>query len=224
MSQDQIGINEVLSGEDFHALNQQAFNLPSRLIAKIYLFRTIYRGSGFAFANDPAFMHVSKSPHFWDELNEKFYAKYHGIDSTHKHWAELVARGEPIIGPFGRGWKLPNINKHGNFDIPWTTLTNFPVQGTGADIMVIARVSLARRLKQKGWPVKLILTVHDSIVVDAPDEYVQPVTDLMYQVFDDLPMNINRLFHFDWNVPMGCEVKVGKNLKDMEKLQRKDLQ
>jgi hypothetical protein len=46
LARDQVGINEVLNGDDTHDLNRVAFSLPSRLIAKIYLFRTIYRGTG----------------------------------------------------------------------------------------------------------------------------------------------------------------------------------
>lgn len=39
LSKDYVGINEILNNEDTHANNQQAFDLPSRLIAKIFLFR-----------------------------------------------------------------------------------------------------------------------------------------------------------------------------------------
>jgi hypothetical protein len=39
LSKEYVGINEIVSGEDTHAKNQTAFGLPSRLIAKIFLFR-----------------------------------------------------------------------------------------------------------------------------------------------------------------------------------------
>ena len=48
LSQDKTGMNEILNGLDLHTENQKAFGLPSRLIAKKYLFRTIYRGSAYA--------------------------------------------------------------------------------------------------------------------------------------------------------------------------------
>lgn len=126
-----MGIQEVIDNQDAHALNQVAFELPSRLIAKIYLFRTIFRGSGYSFAHDPAFMHVSSSPKFWDGVGERFYAKYHGIDACHKAWADVVVSGRPIVGPFGREWSIPTRNKRGEFFIPWTTLTNYPVNFSG---------------------------------------------------------------------------------------------
>lgn len=223
LSQDEVGIAEVLNDEDAHALNQVAFDLPSRLIAKIYLFRTIFRGSGYSFAHDPAFMHVSSSPKFWDGIGEKFFAKYAGIDKCHKEWADTVVAGKPIVGPFGREWVF-NTRKRdsGEFFIPWTTLTNYPVQGTGADIMALARVSFARRLKALGIPVLLVSTVHDSIVVDSPEEHVQSVVNLFHQVFDDLIPNIRRIFGVEWNVPMACETKVGPNEKDMDEVFRND--
>lgn len=222
LSGDQVGIAEVLGGADTHSLNQEAFKLPSRLIAKIYLFRTIFRGSGYSFANDPAFMHVSTSPKFWDGIGEKFYEKYAGIDRCHHRWAEQVAAGRPIVGPLGREWSFNTRNSKGEFFLPWTVFTNYPVQGTGADAMAIARVSLARRLKQMGWPVLMVLTVHDSIVCDCPDEYVERVANLMYQVFDDLPSNINKIFDCNWVVPLSCEAKVGKDMKNMKYFARTD--
>ncbi len=223
LSQDATGITEVLDDQDAHALNQVAFELPSRLIAKIYLFRTIFRGSGYSFAHDPAFMHVSSSPKFWDAVGEKFYAKYHGIDACHKAWADIVVSGKPIVGPLGREWVFNTRKKDTNeFFIPWTTLTNYPVQGTGADIMALARVSFSRRLKAMGIPVLLVSTVHDSIVVDCADEYVQQVVNLFHQVFDDLIPNIRKIFGYEWTVPMACETCVGPNEKDMEEVHRND--
>ncbi len=221
LSQDQVGIAEVVEGQDTHSLNEKAFSLPSRLIAKIYLFRTIFRGSGYAFSVDPAFMHVSSDPKYWDAVGEKFYAKYYGIDAQHKYWWEVVQRGDPIVGPTGRQWTI-NIGRDrwGNLKIPWTTLTNYPVQGTGADVMMIARISFHRRLKAAGIPVLLVSTVHDSIVVDTPSMYVDHVVELMYSVFDDLVININRTFKCGWNVPLGCEVKVGPDMLNMKKVDR----
>jgi hypothetical protein len=223
LSGDVVGINEIVGGADTHSLNQVAFNLPSRLIAKIYLFRTIFRGSGYAFANDPEFMHVSTSPQFWDDIGEKFYAKYHQLNDKHNEWKDLVVRSSPIVGPTGRQWDISmGRDRRGNLKIPWTILTNYPVQGTGADVMMIARISFARRLKTSGIPALLISTVHDSIVVDTTSQYVQAVTNLFYQVFDDLVSNLNKVFGIDWQVPLACEVKVGMDMLNMKKVDRDD--
>lgn len=223
LSGDEVAYAEIIEGQDTHSLNQQAFELPSRLIAKIYLFRTIFRGSGYSFANDPAFMHVSSDPKYWDDVGTKFFAKYSGIDRQHKRWADMVVAGEPIVGPTGRTWDIQlGRDFRGNIKIPWTVLTNYPVQGTGADVMMIARLSFARRLKTSGIPALLISTVHDSIVVDCQSQYVQSVANLFYQVFDDLVTNLNRTFGINWKVPLNCEVKAGMNMLDMSGVDRTD--
>ncbi len=220
LSNDVVGLQEILDGADTHSLNQVAFSLPSRLIAKIYLFRTIFRGSGWSFAHDPDFMHVSSSAAFWEDVNEKFYTKYNGLDKQHKKWAQEVVTGKPIISPLGRQWPIPlSVKPSGEKYIPMTKLTNYPVQGTGADIMSIARVSFMRRLSanKELKMVKLVSSVHDSIVVDAPAACLTPISELFHEVFRDIPKNIEKLFGYKWKVPLACEVKVGNNLKEMEK-------
>lgn len=221
LSRDETALAEILEGQDTHTLNQHAFNLPSRLIAKIYLFRTIYRGSGFAFANDPAFMHVSNSPKFWDGVGEKFYKKYAGINAKHHEWKDMVVSGQSISGPSGRQW-LVELGRDwkGDVKIPWTVLTNYPVQGTGADVMMLARISFARRLKALGVPALMVSTVHDSIVVDVETKYIQSIVNLFYEVFDDLVENIRKVFKYDWVCPLACEVKVGMDMLNMTKVER----
>lgn len=228
LSGDPIAIEELNEGLDTHTRNQEAFNLPSRLISKIYLFRTIYRGSGWSFANDPDFMHVSDDPAFWDGINEKFYKKYKGTDKWHNSLAQLVASHKPIISPLGREWlilpkQVERLNRYTGqttveFKIPWTVLTNYPVQGTGNDLMAVARVSVLRRMRKLGLRSLLISTVHDSIVIDCVPEEVDTVVDLLYAVFDDLPKNLKKLWSVNVPIAFPCEVKVGPNLKDMIKV------
>lgn len=218
LSNEIVGIQEIINGEDTHANNQSAFELPSRLIAKIFLFRTIFRGSGWAFANDADFQHVSSDPKFWDLMNEKFYAKYKHLDKQHKVWMALVSAGKDITGPLGRSWHLEMKRDYkGELKLPINQLVNLPVQGTGADIMTIARISAYKRIKKAGIPCDFISTVHDSIVLDTYEKYLQQLREIFEQVFVDLPMNIKSIFGYDWKCPMACECKYGPNMKDMKK-------
>ena len=219
LSGDEVGLAEVINNEDAHAKNQKAFDLPSRLIAKIFLFRTIFRGSGYAFANDPDFMHVSSDPKFWDGMNEKFYAKYKGLDKKHKEWMQIVSSGRPIEGPMGRSWSIPmGRDYRGELKLPINALTNYPVQGTGADVMMVARISAYKRIKKAELPCDFISTVHDSIVVDTTEKYLEPIAKIFDEVFADIPKNIKAVFGYDWKVPMACESKFGPNMKKMQKL------
>lgn len=226
LSGDKVGRTEIIEGADTHSLNQIAFDLPSRLIAKIYLFRTIFRGSGYAFANDPAFMHVSSDPKFWDEIGRKFYAKYYRLDEWHHELSQLVLNGEPIVGPTGREWVISLTRDwKGNLKLPWTVFTNYPVQGTGADVMMLFRLSFWRRLKAMGLHTTCLLvqTVHDSLYIDCPSKHVQTVIDLLYACLDDLVENIRRCFNYDWKTPLGGEVSMGMNQKEMVTVDRTPL-
>lgn len=222
LAQDQVGIAEVLEGQDTHSLNQAALNLPSRLIAKIFLFRTIFKGSGWSFANDPDFMHVSTDPKFWDAKNAAFFEKYKGIDACHKAWMEEALETGAIQGPLGRAWSISmREDSHGNMKLPWTTLTNYPVQGTGADVMMLVRIMFYKKVKADATLAQYVVfvsTVHDSIVVDVPDYLVQRVVDLFHECFARLPEVIHKNFGYVWNVPMDCECKLGKNMKEMSKI------
>lgn len=218
LSQDWVGINEILGGEDTHAKNQAAFGLPSRLIAKIFLFRTIFRGSGWSFANDPDFMHVSSDPSFWDGMNEKFYKKYHALDKTHQKWKDVVMSGKPLVGPLGRSWLIPiKRDFRGDLKVPMNALTNYPVQGTGADIMMLARIAAYKRIKDSAVECDFISTVHDSIVVDTREKHLETIKDIFDGVFNDLQKIIKTTFGYTWVVPMACESKYGPNMADMRK-------
>jgi DNA polymerase I-like protein with 3'-5' exonuclease and polymerase domains len=223
LSEDPTAYQEIVNGLDFHSLNQQTFNLPSRLISKKYLFRTIFNwGKGYAFTVDPEFMHVSTSVKYWDEVGEKFYAKYNHIDKLYRTNRDIVLQGQPLVGPFGRFWPLElKRNYRGELEVPITLLVNYPTQGTGADVMMLARLSLRNRIAKWNIPeIKFISTVHDDISLDSPSQYVQRITDTAHQVFGDLQANIWKLFKYEWKVPLACEVKYGPNMKDMTKVER----
>jgi DNA polymerase I-like protein with 3'-5' exonuclease and polymerase domains len=217
LSQDQTGLQEINEKRDAHTDNQKAFNLPDRDTAKRYLFRTIFRGSGWSFAHDADFMHVSTSTAFWDGVNEKFYKKYWGLDQWHHKLAQIVAARKPIISPTGREWLIP-MKEDGS--IPWTTLSNYPVQGTSADIVMVARITLMRRLRAipELHMVRLVSTVHDSIVLDAPSETVEQTAQLAVSCFDDIPKNFKKLWNVDLPIAFPGEVKAGPNLKDLSRL------
>jgi DNA polymerase I-like protein with 3'-5' exonuclease and polymerase domains len=170
-------------------------------------------------------MHVSSSSKFWDEKNEAFYKKYHGIAKQHERWKDIVVSGRPLEGPMGRSWSIPlrktYSTKYGfveeEIKIPWTTLSNYPVQGTGADVMMLARIMAYKRIKKEEIPCVWRSTVHDSLVLDTHKKHLEQLRDLFDGVFADLPKTIKQTFGYDWIVPMACETKFGSNMKTMEK-------
>ncbi len=212
LSKDPVLMQEILDGVDMHSINQEAFGLPSRLIAKILNFRIIYGGTEHSFVYDPDFTSVSTSLRYWKQKIDAFYTKYKGIAKWHEDIISTVTKTGELRGPTGRIWKFSRDIRG---EWPVTQIKNYPVQGTGADIVAIARVSFAKRFKSRGLKGLLISTVHDSIVVDVENEDVFKTCQLFHEVFDDIPLNFERIFKIPFTLPTKCEVQYGPNLKDL---------
>lgn len=221
LAQDPVGIDEILRDVDVHSVNQERFRLPERVIAKIFVFRLIYGGTEFSYANDPDFMGVSKSQKFWKEVIEKFYNKYRGIARQHADWVREATTTGNIVMPTGRRYVFtPYTNSRGENTWPRTKILNYPVQGLAADLMSIARVSLKRRLDalepRIRNDIKLVSTVHDSIVTDVPSaEFLPPVKKIIHGVFEDIPSNFRAVFGYSFNLPLRAGITYGSNLRDL---------
>tara|TARA_B110000908_G_scaffold46516_1_gene56694 strand:- start:2482 stop:3198 length:717 start_codon:yes stop_codon:yes gene_type:complete len=219
LSQDPVLLDELVRGVDIHSDNQERFNLPTRLIAKTFVFRLLYGGSAYSYAHDPQFMGISKSEKYWDKVIDAYYDKYKGVKLWHnKLIREAVTTGK-LVAPTGREYKFLKYN--GNYKD--TQIKNYIVQGTGADIMALARVSFYNRLKKLAYKDCLLVnTVHDSIVLDYNEKTCDNIVlaETMHSVFDDIPKNFEKLFQAKFNVPMTCEVLVGKDWENMTKIKR----
>jgi DNA polymerase-1 len=219
LSQDPTLLEEVRGGFDMHSSNQEILGLPSRLIAKIFVFRLIYGGSAYAYSVDADFATCGFSQKKWQEIIDKFYDKYKGLHNWHiKIVREAIETGQ-LVMPTGRVYKFASsINNKGERVWPRTTILNYPVQGLGADIMTIIRVDFFNRLQKLHLQAKIINTVHDSIVVDCPQKEVDTITDLFYNIYMDVPKNFQKLFGVEYNLPLTNEISVGPNLKDLTEI------
>lgn len=213
LSQEQVAMDEIRKCIDQHADNQTRFGLPERTIAKIFLFRLIYGGGAWSYANDPAFMPVSKSEKFWQEVIDKFYDKYRGLHRWHTSIVQQVVATGRLEMPTGRVYTYTK-DKRGEW--PRTTILNYPVQGLGADLMMIGRLSFFRRLKESELPALLVSSIHDSLVVDSEPEVCYNICKILKESIEDIPNNFERLFGVPFNLPMKSEISYGLNKKDME--------
>ena len=128
---DKVLIDELVSGQDIHENNRKLFNLPSRLIAKILVFRTIYGGSAYSFANDPDFVEVSRSEKFWQKVLNTFYEKYQGIRKGHTKDIQTVAATGKLVMPTGRVYHYTPVKKGNEYKLPETTIKNYPINFSG---------------------------------------------------------------------------------------------
>jgi len=217
LSQDQIAMKEIYDNIDQHTDNQLRFGLPSRLIAKTFVFRLIYGGSAYSYANDPNFAEVSKSEKFWQGVIDEFYNKYKGLHKWHTKLMQEATTTKKVILPTGRIYQFEPELRRGEKVFPRTTILNYPVQGLGADLMTIARVSLYNRMRKLNYEkARLVNTVHDSIIIDCDRSHTDSLAKTMLNVFEDVPKNFQKMFGTEFNLPMKAEVQVGKNWKDME--------
>lgn len=216
LAQDKVLMQELIDGLDVHGSNQEAFGLPSRLIAKVFVFRLIYGGSAYSYANDPDFMPVSKSERYWQQVIDKFYAKYKGIAQWHENIVREVTLTKKLVTPTGRQLTFElTKNFRGGMKWPITQIKNHPVQSLGADLMSIARVSFRKRFHAANINGLIINTVHDSIVVDCVKSDLQRVSEIFGSTFADLPSNFRRVFSREFNLPLLCEVSYGPNMKEL---------
>lgn len=225
LAKDPIGIQEINGGINFHSENQARFKLPSRLVAKVFLFRAIFRGSAYAYSVDPDFSYIGNEK-FWQGVIDRFYEKYEGIYNYHQQITKEAIDTGHVVVETGRVYDFAPVQRRGDWVWPITDIANYPVQGHAADIMAIVRAALRTALNEDEYLQKnrklwlWILTVHDSIVFDVDNnrEIWYNICIRMKEAFKNTGKNYEALFGVPLLVPMDCDIKVGINWLWMHKL------
>ncbi len=178
----------------------------------------MYGGTEYSYAQDPDFSSISSNPKYWKTIIDAFYAKYTGFARWHTKIVQEVTTTKQLVVPAtGRTFSFQQYqNKRGEYEWPITQIKNFPVQGTGADLMALARVIVWHDWRKQGMTGKLISTVHDSIVADVPDKEVVKGCKLLLAAFEKVPAQFNKIFGVPYDLPFKGEVQFGPNLKDMD--------
>lgn len=218
LSGDEVLREEVRNKVPFHDLNMARFKLPNRTIAKIFMFKLIYGATAWGYANDGDFTEVSRSEDFWQGIIDTFYAKYRGLKRWHEVLVETAIKSGRYITPSGREYHYPSSEISGRLWYWRPKILNYPVQGFGADLVMLSRIAAFNRIRKAGLDCRFISSVHDSIVVDSDPKLCYNVGSILKQSVIDTPENFRRIFKKDFSVPMTAEIKVGKDLKNMEVL------
>ena len=194
-----------LSGEDFHAVTaSKVFNLPLQDVnsvlrsrAKAVNFGIVYGISAFSLAQD-----IGVYPNEAKAFMETYLEKYHGVRDYMKAVVDKAKEDGYVSTIFGRRRALPEL-KSSNFNVRSfgeRVALNMPIQGTAADIIKIAMVRVHRRLHDEGLRGRLILQVHDELIVECPEEEREQVSAILKDEME----NAVKL-----NVPLTVEVKSG---------------
>ncbi len=216
LSGDKTLREELLTpGYDMHTSNQTTFGLPDRVTAKRFIFKLIYGATAYGYANDTDFIDVSRNEKFWQDVIDKFYTKYKGIEIWH---AQLLAKAQKqryLEIPSGRYFPMEPQIINGRVKWPLTKIKNYPVQGFGADLVKLARIESAKRVRAESKGL-MIGTIHDSLVADAPKDDAEKVCKILMESVAKIPELCYNIYGYKFSLPMLSEGFIGDNKKDME--------
>lgn len=226
-------MREIEENLDLHTDNQKVFGLPSRLIAKIFIYRMIfadafgpngYDGPAYAYANDVEFSLTSTSKKFWVGVIERFFAKYPQVREHSLNLIREATTTGKIVNPSGRFYPFEPYQKwDGNTDWPRTNILNYPVQGLAADFMQLARLDIGKKYWEEWKPkwgdrVLLINTVHDDIEmdigVDKDPEILYNICNELIKSFRNIPLLFQKRYGVRVNVPQDGECSFGSTLAE----------
>ena len=174
LANDENMINAFNNGDDIHTITaSQVFGLPVEMItkelrsrAKAVNFGIVYGIGAFSLAKD-----IGVTRKEAQEYINNYLATYSGVDHYMTHMIELAKERGYSETLFRRRRYLPELasSNHMLRAFGERVARNMPIQGTAADIIKIAMIKVDRRLAAEGMKSKLILQVHDELIVEAPE-------------------------------------------------------
>ena len=183
-SQDPHLVQAFLSGQDVHAATAaKIFNIPieevskdQRRQAKTANFGIIYGISAFGLAQQ---LDCSRSEA--KALIDGYFAAFPGVIDYIERQKELARQQGFAVTLFGRKRYLPDILSHNATvrSFAERNAVNSPIQGTAADIIKMAMVTIHRRLKEEGLKAQMIMQVHDELNFNVPLNEVDKVREIV---------------------------------------------
>ncbi|PSJ31424.1 DNA polymerase I [Peptostreptococcus russellii] len=205
MSEDEHMIEAFESGEDIHRKTaSQVFGVNSedvtpelRSAAKAVNFGIIYGKSDFGLAKDLGISQKKAKDYI-----ASYFAKYGRIKGFMDYIVSSAEEKGYSTTMFNRRRYIPEI-KSSNFidkNRGKRAAMNAPIQGSAADIIKIAMVNVYNRLKEEELESKLILQVHDELIVEASEQEIDRVVELLKSEMENA---VNLKVHLDVDLNVG---------------------
>ena len=186
MSGDERLIEAYRQDSDIHRITaSQVFHVPfdevtavQRRNAKAVNFGIVYGISSFGLSQD---LSIEKKEA--EEYIEKYFAAYPGIKQfLDKLVAEAKEKGESVT-MFGRKRPIPELKASAFMQRSFgeRIAMNSPIQGTAADIIKIAMVRVDQRLRREKLLSRLVLQIHDELLIEAKEEEITQVKEILAQ-------------------------------------------
>lgn len=210
IANDKNMIEAFKNNEDIHAITaSQVFGIPLDMVtpimrsrAKAVNFGIVYGIGAFSLAKDIGVSNKEASTYI-----KNYLAHYSGVDEYMKNVVEKAKQDGYVETMFGRRRYLPELTsgKHMLRAFGERVARNMPIQGTAADIIKIAMVKVNERIKKEGLRARLILQVHDELIVEAPQDESIIVAKLLQEEME----NAVKL-----DVPLTADATIGKTWYD----------
>mgnify|MGYP001365124876 CR=1 FL=1 len=207
MSKDQAMIDAFLRGEDIHRdTASRVFQVPldqvdslMRSRAKAINFGLMYGMGASRLAEE-----TGMTPKESKEFIERYFGAFPAVREFVESLKEFTRQNGYALTLSGRKRPIPDIHSSNGMlrNAAENMAINTPIQGTAADILKIAMVSIHRRLKSEGLLGRMILTVHDEIVLDLPEAELAQVKSLVTECMESAMTLL---------VPLKVDMGIGKN-------------
>ena len=190
LAADENMINAFNNGEDIHTITaSQVFGVPAELVtkqlrsrAKAVNFGIVYGIGAFSLAKD-----IGVSMREAKEYIDNYLKHYSGVNRYMTRMIDLAKERGYSETLFNRRRYLPELSSSNRMlrSFGERVARNMPVQGTAADIIKIAMVKVDKRLSDEGMKAKLILQVHDELIVEAPENEAEKALKIVTQEMEN---------------------------------------
>ena len=184
VANDKAMIEAFENRDDIHAITaSQVFHMPLSMVtplmrsrAKAVNFGIVYGIGAFSLSKD-----IGVTRKEADQYIKDYLSHYAGVDRYMKETVEQAKEKGYAETIFGRRRYLPELSSsnHNLRAFGERVARNMPIQGAAADIIKIAMIRVYDRLKQEKLKARLILQVHDELIVEAPKEEAKRVALLL---------------------------------------------
>ncbi|MDP2153243.1 MAG: DNA polymerase I [Methylotenera sp.] len=207
LSQDEGMLNAFANNEDIHrataaeifGVEREQVDNEQRRYAKVINFGLIYGMSAFGLAQN---LNIERSAA--QSYIERYFARYPGVRQYMQETREIAKQNGYVETYFGRRLWVPEINSSNGMRRAGAerAAINAPMQGTAADLIKLAMIAVQNWLTTEKLNTKLIMQVHDELVLEVPDNELA----LVKEKLPELMQNVAKL-----DVPLLAEVGVGSN-------------
>lgn len=210
LADDKTMLEAFKNGLDIHTQTAaQVFNIPENMVtplmrsrAKAVNFGIVYGIGAFSLAKDIGVTRKEAQAYI-----DSYLAHYAGVERYMRETIKAAKENKFVETIFGRRRYLPELASS-NFNLRAfgeRVARNMPIQGSAADIIKIAMINVSRRLREENLNARLILQVHDELIVEAPEAEAIAVANILKVEME----NAAKL-----NVPLVADANIGKTWFD----------